>query len=166
MLAANHQAKVENRVVVKLAGNIDEKMNYAGIFPQGANHVEFLCDSVVRINSTGLRLWLGILREHEAAGESFRLHWVPASVASLILLLAPALASARVSSVQVVLCCEGCKKSHLGLVRVAEGLKELDRLRSIKCGCGGRLQFDEGHEEMESVADLLMRAGCTIRGIK
>lgn len=152
------QVNSGKRVVVKIEGDINEWVDYSRMIPAEANRVEILCDGVGRVNSIGLRSWISALREREAAGVGIRFHWVPMQVLAVLRLLAPSLAFSQVQSVQVPLRCEGCGRARLGLVQAGAGVREIKRVQSVRCRCGGAERIDEGREELEALQEFLLRA--------
>lgn len=158
MMNARQVNSGKNRALVKLEGDINEWMDYSQMIPAEANRVDVLCDGVGQVNSIGLRSWLGMLAERTSAGVTFRFHWVSLPVAALLRLFAPTLAFTSVMSVQVQLRCGGCGRTRQGLIQTAGGVREIARVQSAKCRCGGNELLDEGRDELEALKDLLRRA--------
>lgn len=128
-----------------IAGDITEESDFAPAVEQARGEVEVDLGGVRRINSSGVREWVGFVR---AAGKSARLtlHRCPVSFVSQMNMISNFTGGARVHSVFVPRLCGGC-----GAIR--EDLAPVSELRAGKrdappCGkCQGAMELDADEEE-------------------
>jgi len=128
-----------------IGGDFTEESDFGPAAAQARGEVEVDLGAVRRINSSGVREWVGFVR---AAGKAARLtlHRCPVSFVSQMNMISNFVGGARVHSVLVPGLCSGCGAAREELALVADlraGRRDLP-----PCGaCGGAVELDADESE-------------------
>jgi len=137
-----------NALIVRLAGSIEESVNFDQLIgiPPAELHVN--CKEVPRINSVGVKAWIKYFQSCQAKGTILKFTDCSTAIVEQINLISNFICGGTVESIFVPFSCTGCKSELVGLFKT-DDLKKLNlNLPDLKCSkCSGKAVFDDIPEE-------------------
>lgn len=128
-----------------ITGVIDEQANFEKAIGTISPGSEFNCKGVTKINSNGVKMWIGFFSSQSKVNFSFS-ELSPVLVEQLNS-LSNFCAGTKVNSLMVPFACTQCKKETITPMTIAE-LKKNPEPNPIFCShCHGRAEFDDLPEE-------------------
>ena len=137
-----------NVLVLKLAGSIDETVNFDQVLGPVQGEVHVNTKEVVRINSVGVKNWIKYFQQTSARG--VKIHFVECSTAVVeqTNLISNFTTSGDVDSIYVPFACTSCNAELIALFRTVDLDRTDFKLPTLKCSkCGGTAVFDDIQEE-------------------
>lgn len=137
-----------NVLVVRLAGSIEESVNFDQLIGPPAPEMHINCKEVPRINSVGVKAWIKYFGTAQSKGTRLKFLECSTAIVEQINLISNFVCGGVVESIYVPFSCTGCKSELVGLFKT-EDLKKLQlKLPDLKCSkCGGKAVFDDIPEE-------------------
>jgi anti-anti-sigma regulatory factor len=137
-----------NVLSVKLAGSIEESVNFDQLIGAPPSELHVNCKEVPRINSVGVKAWIKYFQAAQSKGTKLVFQECSTAIVEQINLISNFTCGGTVESVYVPFSCQGCKSELVGLFKT-EDLKKLQmKLPPLKCTkCGGNAVFDDIPEE-------------------
>ena len=128
-----------------LVGDISELLTPEPLFSKAvaAGQVTLDLSRVNRISSAGVREWISLLKNLQAAGVRVRLVNLAVVVVSQLNMISNFAAGASVGSVQAPFFCEACDRHETKLFLVDPTLEAAVAATYPCSGCGKRLEFDD-----------------------
>ena len=135
-------------LVIRLAGEITEDVDFAAIIGDLPNSTVLNCKDVSRLNSLGVKTWIKFFQKEQERGVKLRLTECSPAVVEQINLILNFVCGGTVESLYLPFNCSKCGKGFVGLYRT-EDLKKINlQIPDVTCGhCGGSASFDDIHEE-------------------
>ena len=137
-----------NLLVVRLAGSIEESVNFDQLIGVPPAELEVNCKEVPRINSVGVKGWIKYFQGVSAKGTKIKFTECSTAIVEQFNLISNFVCGGTVESIFVPFSCTGCKSELVGLFKT-EDLKKLNlQLPDLKCSkCGNKAVFDDIPEE-------------------
>jgi len=137
-----------NVLLVRLAGSIEESVNFEQLIGAPPAELHVNCKEVPRINSVGVKAWIKYFQSVSAKGTKLRFQECSTAIVEQINLISNFTVGGVVESIFVPFSCMNCKSELVGLFKT-EDLKKLQlKLPELKCSkCGGKAVFDDIPEE-------------------
>lgn len=137
-----------NVLVVRLAGSIEETVNFDQLIGPPPAEIHVVCKDVPRINSVGVKSWIRYFQGAQAKGTKIKLLECSTAMVEQINLISNFTAGGSVESIFVPFSCEKCKTELVGLFKT-EDLKRMNmNIPDLKCTkCGSKAVFDDIPEE-------------------
>jgi anti-anti-sigma regulatory factor/DNA-directed RNA polymerase subunit RPC12/RpoP len=136
-------------MVLKLAGTIEENVDFDKLVGQTTNDIIVNCKGVSRINSIGVKAWIKYFSSLSAKGAQLKFQECSFAIVEQINLISNFGAGGAVESLYAPYLCGGCKSEYMRLFTVDE-LKQLNfevpNMKCTKCG-SDKVQFDDVAEE-------------------
>jgi len=137
-----------NILVVRLAGSIEESVNFDQLIGAPPAELHVICKEVPRINSVGVKAWIKYFQGAQAKGTKLKFMECSTAIVEQINLISNFTCGGQVESIFVPFSCVNCKSELVGLFKT-EDLKKLQlQLPDLKCTkCGNKAVFDDIPEE-------------------
>jgi len=127
---------------IELAGEIDERVDFAPLAAKLAGHVVFDLSRIRRINSQGVRAWIDFLRDAPVRTLVFR-KCSPA-VITQVNMIANFRGPATIESFLAPYVCEACEAELEHLIDVADHRRRAAGIPEVACPeCGAAMAFDD-----------------------
>jgi hypothetical protein len=137
-----------NVLAVRLAGSIEESVNFDQLIGPPPAELQVNCKEVPRINSVGVKAWIKYFQGAQAKGTKLSFVECSTAIVEQINLISNFTCGGLVDSVYVPFSCENCKTELVGLFKTADLKKVNCEPPELKCSkCGGRAVFDDIPEE-------------------
>lgn len=138
----------DNALIVRLAGSIEESVNFEQLIGPTPGELHVYCKEVPRINSVGVKAWIKFFQGVRLKGTQLKYFECSTAIVEQINLISNFTCGGVVESVYVPFSCSNCKSELVGLFKT-EDLKKLGmKIPELKCSkCGGRALFDDIPEE-------------------
>lgn len=135
-------------LVVRLAGSIEESVNFEQLIGPPAAEMNIHCKEVPRINSVGVKAWIKYFQSAQQKGTRLKFFECSTAIVEQINLISNFVCGGTVESIYVPFSCTNCKSELIGQFRT-EDLRKLQlKLPQLKCTkCGGSAVFDDIEEE-------------------
>jgi anti-anti-sigma regulatory factor len=137
-----------NVLIVRLAGSIEESVNFDTLIGPPPAELHVNCKEVPRINSVGVKAWIKYFQSAQAKGTKLVFLECSTAIVEQINLISNFTCGGTVQSIYVPFSCTQCKSELVGLFKT-EDLKKLSmQLPDLKCSkCSGKAVFDDIPEE-------------------
>ncbi len=137
-----------NVLLVRLAGSIEESVNFDTLIGPVPAELHVNCKEVPRINSVGVKAWIKFFQAATAKGTKLRFLECSTAIVEQINLISNFTCGGVVESLYVPFSCANCKSELVGLFK-ADDIKKLQfNLPDLKCSkCAGKAAFDDIPEE-------------------
>ncbi len=137
-----------NALVVRLAGSIEESVNFEQLIGPPPAELHINCKEVPRINSVGVKAWIKYFQGAAAKGTQLKFMECSTAIVEQINLISNFACGGEVESIYVPFSCSNCGSELVGLFKTGD-LKKLNfQLPDLKCSkCGGNAVFDDIPEE-------------------
>ncbi len=137
-----------NVLIVRLAGSIEESVNFDQLIGPPPAELHVNCKEVPRINSVGVKAWIKYFQGAQAKGTKLMFTDCSTAIVEQINLISNFTCGGTVQSIYVPFSCTQCKSELVGLFKT-EDLKKLNmELPDLKCSkCSGKAVFDDIPEE-------------------
>lgn len=138
----------DGALIVRLAGSIEENVDFAKLVGATGPEVHVNCKAVQRINSVGVKAWIQYFQGLVSGGTKIKFQECSTAIVEQINLISNFTCGGEVESIYVPFSCESCKSELVGLFKT-EAIKKLNfNLPPLKCSkCSGNAQFDDIPEE-------------------
>lgn len=135
-------------LVVRLAGSIEESVNFDQLIGAPPAELHVNCKEVPRINSVGVKAWIKYFQGAQAKGTKLKFVECSTAIVEQVNLISNFTCGGQVESIFVPFSCVSCKSELVGLFKT-EDLKKLQlKLPDLKCTkCGNKAVFDDIPEE-------------------
>ncbi len=135
-------------LVVRLAGSIEESVNFDQLIGPPPAELHVVCKEVPRINSIGVKAWIRYFQSAQAKGTKISFIECSTAIVEQINLISNFTCGGQVVSIFVPFSCTGCKSELVGLFKTDDLKKMQLKLPDLKCSkCGGKAVFDDIPEE-------------------
>ncbi len=137
-----------NALIVRLAGSIEESVNFDQLIGAPPAELHVNCKEVPRINSVGVKAWIKYFQSCQAKGTILKFTDCSTAIVEQINLISNFTCGGTVESIFVPFSCTGCKSELVGLFKT-DDLRKLNlNLPDLKCSkCSGKAVFDDIPEE-------------------
>lgn len=137
-----------NVLVVRLAGSIEESVNFDQMIGPPPDELHVNSKEVPRINSVGVKAWIKYFQTANAKGTKLRFVECSTAIVEQINLISNFSCGGIVESIYVPFSCTACKSELVGLFKTDDLKKIQLKLPDLKCTkCGGKAVFDDIPEE-------------------
>lgn len=135
-------------LVVRLAGSIEESVNFDQLFGPPPAELWVSTKEVTRINSVGVKAWIKYFQGAQAKGTKLKFFECSTAIVEQINLISNFGCGGEVESIYVPFSCISCNLELVGLFK-CDDLRRLQlKLPELKCTkCGGKVMFDDIPEE-------------------
>lgn len=133
-------------LVLKLEGEIDETFDLTKLLPGYPPEMQVNCRGVNRINSVGVKAWIGYFQKVPPVVKLSFTECSPAIVEQFNL-IKNFKCSGEVISICVPFMCKKCAKNVINVFEVKALQASKCALPPVKCPCGGEAEFDDIPEE-------------------
>ena len=135
-------------LIVKLAGSIEESVNFDQLIGAPPAEMFVNCKEVPRINSVGVKAWIKYFQSCQAKGTKLHFDSCSTAVVEQINLISNFTCGGVVDSIYVPFSCKTCKTELVGLFKTEDLRKMNMEIPDLKCTkCGGAAVFDDIPEE-------------------
>jgi DNA-directed RNA polymerase subunit RPC12/RpoP/anti-anti-sigma regulatory factor len=138
----------DDLLVVRLAGSIEESVNFESMIGMPTGKVQVNTKEVPRINSVGVKGWIKYFSSLQQKGAQLNFVECSTAIVEQINLISNFTCGGTVESVYVPFSCGQCRAEFIALFKT-EDLKRIAMdLPQLDCPkCGGKASFDDIPEE-------------------
>jgi DNA-directed RNA polymerase subunit RPC12/RpoP/anti-anti-sigma regulatory factor len=137
-----------NILLVKLAGSIEESVNFDQLIGPPPAELHVNCKEVPRINSVGVKAWIRYFQAAQTKGTKLRFQECSTAIVEQINLISNFTCGGVVESIYVPFSCTNCKGELVGLFKTDDLKKMQFNLPELKCSkCSSKAIFDDIPEE-------------------
>jgi hypothetical protein len=138
----------EGTVTIRLAGEIDENVDFIKAIGPISGRLRVLTREVSRINSAGIRQWILYFEDLRKNGVPFWFEECSPAVVDQINFISNFTAGAEVKSIYLPFTCDQCNSELMALVQCDELLRNKLQTPTLPCTkCPSTVRFDEIHDE-------------------
>jgi hypothetical protein len=135
-------------VVVRIAGSIEESVNFDQLIGPPPKEMHVICKEIVRINSIGVKAWIQYFQKAEKNGTILKFLECSTAFVEQVNLISNFTCGGTVESVQVPFSCNDCHSELSGLFKSEDLKKYQGKLPDLKCPkCDGTAVFDDIPEQ-------------------
>lgn len=137
-----------NILAVRLAGSIEESVNFDQLIGPPAAEMHVNCKEIPRINSVGVKAWIKYFQGAQTKGSKLKFQECSTAIVEQINLISNFTCGGEVESIFVPFSCNNCKSELVGLFKTADLKARNMEIPDLKCTkCGGTAVFDDIPEE-------------------
>jgi anti-anti-sigma regulatory factor len=135
-------------LILTITGDVVEGVDFATLIDKTAPDTVLNCKGVTRLNSVGVKAWIGYFQKEWKQGTKFRFVECSPAVVEQINLIMNFSCGGTVESMYLPFSCVACKKNLAALFKVEDLKRAGLKPPTIKCThCGGQAPFDDIPEE-------------------